>query len=177
MRQVEELLKDGKIKVAIRKSWNLWWWERVNYEKYMLSWDKKLKIKLNTLENPHPNPVHWKGSKDLFPVNWTNEDIALAIKKANKLLETWNNWKLAMNLNETTFLKYAREGWIYNPWNRSYDNLLEKFRNWWEIQFSEFWKNLTRHEYNYNWKNIQIWGKYINWHLVQKVTTLLPKPN
>ncbi len=113
--------------------------------------------------------------KSLFPSNWTDEDIADALKQAEDLLKTWNNWKLAMRLDEATFIDYCIE-WGLDTTLESFENwILQTFRNWWEIQLWEFWINFERHVYIFQGINIKIWSKYLNWGLVQEVNTIFPK--
>ena len=145
MQRVEELLRDGKIKVKIlvwknKNGENIWGY--VNYEEYMkLKEEQKIRIKIDWTDK----------TKTLFPRDWTDEDIAKAIKEAERLIKIQNNWKLAMKLDETTLIQYATEGGIYT----TYDDFIEtklytKFKEWWEIKFSDFWNEFNRYIYKYN---------------------------
>ncbi len=178
MKRVEYLLKEAKIKVKyVTKEWiddkwklNREYSEELGYDEYMsLSDIQKQRVKIVNLSTNKTSIL-----KNLFPRTFTDEDIALALKQAENLIKTWNSWKLVKNLDEQTFIKYCKEGWIFNSWDDQYRNLLNKFRNWWEINLWDFWYTFNKHIYEYKWLDIEIWGKYINWELSEIVKTIYP---
>jgi hypothetical protein len=166
MKRVENLLRDSKI-IVRTKTMNNWAnWEQVNYEKYVTLSEANRKVVR----------IWWNDqNKTLFPRIWTDDDITIALKQANDLLKTWNNWNLVKILDETTFIKYCIEWWVYNPQSDIYENLLQKFKDWWDILFSQFWANFSRNIFSYNGIDINIWSKYKNRILIEETTTLFPK--
>ena len=56
-----------------------------------------------------------------------------------------------------------------------YEKLYEKFKKWETIEFWNFWNEFTRNIYEINWIEIKIGSKYINWKLIEEITTIFPK--
>lgn len=173
---VWELLKKGKIRVAMKWADGEWWPE-LTYEEFMRLENvetKKFKIVWADQEVSE-NPRRWPGEKKtLFPKDWTKEDIAMAFEKAEEEIKTRNNGNLLGRLTEEEFIEYCRLGWVYNPWWDKYENLLTRFKNWWEIKFSEFWSDFNKNVFEYNWIEIKIWWKYVNGELIMEVSTIFP---
>jgi len=173
MNIVEELLKKGDVIIKVP---NLWEFTKSNYKNFLdLDEDIKLSIYIKwSLDNRS-----WKNikaaKKSLFPKNWTDEDIAETIKKAEELIKTWNNWNLVKILDETTFIEYCKEGWIDTTLPEFKNWLLKEFKETWNVEFSKFWKEFTRNIYMIDWVEIKIGSKYINWKLIEEVTTIFPK--
>jgi len=86
---VEELLRKGEIRVAIK--WAEWeWWKELSYEDFVRLKDiEKETFKIVSKNEKVPsNPKKWKTkSKNLFPENWTYEEIAGAMKKAEEKIK------------------------------------------------------------------------------------------
>lgn len=80
-----------------------------------------------------------------------------------------------MELDEKTFIEYAKEWWLDVNSENFNNNLLTRFKEWSQINLWEFWSNFERFIFNYNWLDIKIWWSYINWKLSLNVSTLFPK--
>ncbi len=175
---VWELLKKGKIKVKwlvreyiddngqLRREFT----EPMDYESWKKLDDKsRLNIKICDTDGRNCSKF-----SSLFPETWSKEDIAKAFEKAEELLKTRNNWKLLWKLTEEDFIEYCKLWWVYDPDSDKYKNLLKRFRNWWEIKFSEFWSDFNKNVFEYNWIEIKIWWKYVNGELIMEVSTIFP---
>ncbi len=179
---VWELLKKGKIRVAMKWETGAGWPE-LTYEEFMRLENvetKKFKIVWADQEVSE-NPRRWPGEKKtLFPKDWTKEDIAKAFEKAEEEIKTRNNGNLLGRLTEEEFIEYCRLGWVYNPWWDKYENLLTRFKNWQlNLEFWKFGKQFNWNVIEVNWLEIKVWWKYIykDWKYIlsEDVNTLFPK--
>ena len=157
---VWELLKKGKIRVAMKWADGEWWPE-LTYEEFMRLENvetKKFKIVWADQEVSE-NPRRWPGEKKtLFPKDWTKEDIAKAFEKAeekieNGLLEEYWLPRYSPENAGKYWKKVAEEEWIIEEW--------------------EWIKTIV----NVNWKEIEIeiWWKYDSeWNLDLTIQTIYP---
>jgi hypothetical protein len=95
------------------------------------------------------------------------------------LIVSGNNGKLVKKLDEETFERYCKEGWIDLNTDR-YEKLKKWFTNG-EIEVIEFWMFGNKFERNvieYNGLKIKIWWKYEyvdgEYVLSEEIRTLYP---
>lgn len=149
MQRIEDLLRDNKIIVKTKTMNNWTQWETVNYQKYQSLSDNNKKIVR----------IGWNTqNKTLFPRNWTDEDIANAVKiTQGKIKDIIKKYNLP-----TT--------WV-TPWAYWKDIAI----NNWTL---ESW-NYPSITINVPWKNsieLNVWWKYDeNWNLDYSIVTLFPK--
>ncbi len=158
MNVVEEMLRDDKIIVWIKKNWR--WIEITKEEYFNLPKDSydRLNPRIKWVNDSRKINQIWKNQKSLFPSNWTDEEIAEVVKKAEDNIK-------AILLNEYN-LPLKWEAWVYWKQQAVNDKLLE---NWEWIYYKVKLDN---------WEPIELdlWWRYdSNWNLDFRINTLYPK--
>lgn len=143
MEVVEEMLRKGKIKVAIENSWE---WKELTLKEFQNIDDFKWKIK--TINDTRTWDNDWIKEKTLFDNNWSFDEIAQTVKYIDDNLDNIliNEYKLPLTANPWTFWKNVKI-----------------LKNWEYITVWDITKNVT-----INWKNINLklgWQYNINWNL------------
>jgi len=149
MNVVEELLKEGDVKIGIKKNWK---WVEIPKEEYFNlpddSYDK-LNPRIKWFNDSRKINQISKNQKSLFPKNWTDEDIAEAIKKAEENIKDilinqynlplkwtpWSYWK-NMNLDNNEVPQPIIKKIKLDNWKEKELDLWWRYDNEWNLDFS-----------------------------------------
>ncbi len=153
MQKVEELLKEGKIKIQTKTLNNGSNWEDVDYNRYKSLDDiTKQNIKVKWANDTREFKNIASSWKSLFPGHWTSEDTASLISKAESNIHSILTKRLLPEIGTpNTYWKNIKINWV------------------------EVWEIIEN--FTVNWKviSVKIWWKYdANWKLNYRIETIYP---